>query len=193
MVKNNGWLSEYIAITRSVKQGCPVSALLIIICIEMLSRKINNELQRNGIKINTLIDTNSQSEFRTMQYADDIILILNDKLSLQRALDIIKQFSDSAGPKLNLEKSEIVGNGRFKKWNEICGIKVSEYTRCLGIYVGHNTEKCNQQNWDEKIKKLDIILKSWSKRHLTMFGKIIVVKCIISMYTLHTNFGLCLL
>ena len=117
----------------------------------MLSRKINNDLQINGININTLIDTNSQSEFRTMHYADDIILMLNDKLSLQRALDIIKQFSDSAGPKLNLEKSEIIGNGRFRKWNEICGINVSEYTRCLGIYVGHNTEKCNQQNWDEKI------------------------------------------
>ena len=142
----------------------------------MLSRKISNDLQINGIKINTLIDTNSQSEFRTMQYADDIILMLNDKLSLQRALDIIKQFSDSAGPKLNLEKSEIIGNGRFRKWNEICGIKFSEYTRCLGIYVGHNTEKCNQQNWDEKIKKLDTILRSWKKRHLTMFGKIIVLK-----------------
>ena len=81
-------------------------------------------------------------------------MTLSDKMSLQRALDIIKQFSDSAGPKVDLEKSEILGNGRFRKWNEICGIKVSEYTRCLGIYGGHNTEKCNQQNWDEKIKKI---------------------------------------
>ena len=32
------------------------------------------------------------------------MLMLSDKLSLQRALDIIKQFSVSAGPKLNLEK-----------------------------------------------------------------------------------------
>ena len=88
----------------------------------------------------------SQSEFLTMQYADDIILMVSDKMSFQRALDIIKQFSYSAGPKLNLEKSEVIGNGRFRKWNEICGIKFSEYTRCLGIYVGHNTDRCNQQN-----------------------------------------------
>ena len=151
-LKNNGWLSEYIAITRSVKQGCPVSTLLFIICIEIFSRKINNDLRINGIKINTLIDTNSQFEFRTMQYADDIILMLNDKLSFQRALDIIKQFSDSAGPKLNLEKSEIIGNGRFRRWNEMCGIKVSEYTRCLEYMVAITLKNVTNKIGMKKLK-----------------------------------------
>ena len=37
LIKNNGWLTEHISVTRSVKQGCPVSALLFIVAIEMLS------------------------------------------------------------------------------------------------------------------------------------------------------------
>ena len=59
-VKNNGWLTEYINVSRSVKQGCPVSALLFILCIEMLSRKISLNDSIKGTKPSSLVGTNQR-------------------------------------------------------------------------------------------------------------------------------------
>ena len=39
-IKNNGHISEPLELSRSIRQGCPVSALLFIICTELLAVKI---------------------------------------------------------------------------------------------------------------------------------------------------------
>ena len=39
-IKNNGYLSNDISLFRGVRQGCPVSALLFILCMEILSNSI---------------------------------------------------------------------------------------------------------------------------------------------------------
>ena len=39
---------------------------------------------------------------------------------------------------------------------------------CLGIWVGNDAEICEQHNWT----KLD----NWSKRKMTYFGKIVILK-----------------
>ena len=70
---------------RSVKQGCPVSALLFILCIEMLSEKIKMDTNIKGIKLNSLLQTENIVEYRTIQYADDVVLIMKDEESLDNA------------------------------------------------------------------------------------------------------------
>ena len=39
-IKNNGYISDQIDIKRGVKQGCPISSLLFIMCVEVLAIKI---------------------------------------------------------------------------------------------------------------------------------------------------------
>ena len=62
----------------------------------------------------SLLDCDSNIEFKTLQYADDIILLTKDDESLKFALQDINNFSKQAGIRLNLEKSEIIGLGRYK-------------------------------------------------------------------------------
>ena len=64
-VKNNGWLTEYINVSKFIKQRCPVSALLLILCIEMLSRKISMNNSIKGIKPSSLVGTRDKSEIKT--------------------------------------------------------------------------------------------------------------------------------
>ena len=43
--------------------------------------------------------------------------------------------------------------------------------RCLGIFVGHDKEKNEKLNWLDKIDKIRQLILSWSKRDLSIYGK----------------------
>ena len=48
-IKNNGWLTDYIELQRSLRQGYSVSALLFILVMEILAIKIKNDNSITGI------------------------------------------------------------------------------------------------------------------------------------------------
>ena len=49
--KSNGFLSDQIHISRGVRQGCPVSALLFIQCIEILGIKVRQHRSLHGFDL----------------------------------------------------------------------------------------------------------------------------------------------
>ena len=51
--------------------------------------------------------------------------------------------------------------------------------RCLGIYVGLNKKEVNQRNWNDTISKMENTLSNWRSRHLSIIGKITVLKSLI--------------
>ena len=59
-VKNNGYLSEEFNIYCGVRQGCPVSALLFILCMEVLSCYLRQNMNIRGLDI----DGNELSKLR---------------------------------------------------------------------------------------------------------------------------------
>ena len=171
-IKNNGWLSDTFTISRGVRQGCPVSALLFIIAVEVLALNLKNDISVQGIKITTnLID----KEIKLMQYADDTVLLLNDHNSINNAILNVREFSKVSGLILNVDKSEAISIRRNVPVIDN-GIKWVESAKCLGIYVGHNKDLNMHMNWERKIDGLRTILETWKKRDLSIFGKINVIK-----------------
>ena len=70
----NGTFTEEFKIFRSVRQGCPLSMLIYVICLEPLINKINNNISIKGIKI-----LNCKNEVKSIQHAYDItVIIIND-------------------------------------------------------------------------------------------------------------------
>ena len=176
MIKNNGWISSAIDISRGVRQGCPISALLFIIAVELLADKIRVNNKICGINLGNVCNTAIATEVKLLQYADDMIVMGTNEDSINEVFREVEKFTGVAGPKLNIHKSEILLTGIFKSSNTFGNCAVKTVINCLGIYIGHDNDLRNQKNWHEKLDKIQSVLNQWKRRNLTMLGKITVMK-----------------
>ena len=172
-VKNNGWISGKIHMKQGIRQGCPVSALLFILTVEILASQIRSNENIKGIKVN-----DSQTQNVISQFADDATLLLSDTESIPHAIETINRFGRVSGLNLNMDKCVGIWLGPYKGNHDVLyGITFTqEAVRCLGIWMGHNKEQCYQLNWQSKLDKITQILESWEKRKLTVIGKILIIK-----------------
>jgi hypothetical protein len=178
-IKNNGHISDQFKITRGIKQGCPLSSLLFIIVVEILSLRIKQNNQIKGYKI---VIGEQRRELKISQYADDSTLLLHDEHQIIESLNEIQKITDVAGPKLNIKKTvgHSLGKSRQLALGECHGIKITTgQVKCLGIYVGSCIEECEHSNWHNKIEYIKELLHKWKNRNLTIFGKITLIKTLI--------------
>ena len=175
IIKNNGYLSSKINITCGIRQGCPVSALLFILIIEILSHKISIDTSIHGVVAKV---GQKHHEFKSFQYADDISIFLHSDSDLQKVLKLVSKFTEVAGPKLNMSKTECIWLGQHKEKQQNCnvaGIKwPTEPVRCIGIYIGHDKRECDNLNWDKKFENMKKQLALWQNR-----GKVMVIKSLL--------------
>ena len=86
-------------LSSGTRQGCPLSPLLFNIVIEVLATAIRQEKEIKGIQFR-------RDEVKLSLFADDIILYIeNPKVSTQKLLERINEFSKVAGYKINIQKS----------------------------------------------------------------------------------------
>ena len=171
-VKNNGWLSDNYTMTRGIRQGCSLSALLFVIVVEVLASMIRQNENIKGVLING-------NEHKIIQYADDATICVRHPDSIRETLYTINEFSRYAGLKLNLSKTKGIWLGNLKELGYRQFEEISwtgNPVKCLGIYIGHNKEKCSLLNWDKKLDIIKQTLERWECRKLTLFGKVRVIK-----------------
>ena len=172
-IKNNGYISDTFTLHRGIRQGCPVSALLFIIAVEVLGLRIRQCKDIDGFV------SDASASIKLTQYADDCLLFLRNKHELCTSLSILNNFGSVSGLTLNIGKCEGLWIGSAKNRQDNCtlfGINWPETIKYLGIYIGHNKETLNKKNWSEKIPEIESCLDSWSRRDLSLFGKIAVIK-----------------
>ena len=98
----NGTFTEEFKIFRSVRQGCPLSMLLYVICLDPLIFKSNNNNSIKGLKI-----PNCKKQVKSIQHADDITDIIINDYSSFKALEVEnKKYSEASGSKINPEKKK---------------------------------------------------------------------------------------
>ena len=153
--KNNGWLLKNCEMSRGIRQGCPISALLYLFVADILAIKINSNNNIKGISIN-------KNEIKSIQHADDLTIASNDEASIKHALDTIHEFYEFAGSKIEISKTECILLGNLKNmYNELYGIKITnKAVKCLGIYIGHDKEECYAKNWMKIYHNIENIFES---------------------------------
>ena len=170
-VSNNGHSSSFFTITRGIRQGCPISALLFILVVEIMAIHIRGNNNIRGI-------STEDGSITITQLADDTTLFLEDIESLKEVLDFMSTFHQSSGLKLNKGKSEAMWIGSKAD----CMLKPlglrwpSTPIKCLGIYCHSDLERATGDNFVERVKKLKNVLNMWSQRKISLKGKVAVIR-----------------
>ena len=174
-VEQNGYLSEKNLISRGCRQGDPISPYLFVICAEVLSHVIRECDEVKGIKI-------GDTEIKLSQYADDTTLFLKgDKHSLEVVMDILRWFNRLSGLGINREKNKVIRIGALRdrrmSWEGKFGLEWTHSFVVLGIhYDVNNLSETTDTNLYLKINDIKKLIRTWSSRALTPYGKVTIVK-----------------
>lgn len=181
-VKCNGHLTPFFNVERSVRQGCPLSAMLYVLAVEPLAMSLikHNEIQ--GIPI-------PKSEITSLayQHADDTTVTVSNKLSIGKVFDVFDKFCQVSGSKINMKKSEIFVIGTQITNKDIRDVKISSETlEILGVHLGTNSESVDMLNWKQKIGKMKTIINLWKRRKLTLIGRATVISSLLTSRVWYT-------
>ena len=155
-----------------MRQGCPLSALLYAICAEPLATLIKRDQGVTGIGLpyGGVCVIN--------QYADDTTFTVRDGGSVRRVLELVEQYGQASGAKINKDKSEIMYVGEVER--EEVGLRVEErYIKVLGVHLGVASKEARDVTWTGVINKIRTVCASWRGRKLKLKGKVIIVNSLL--------------
>ncbi len=176
---NNGHSSEWFKPSRGLRQGCPLSPYLFVICAEIFADLIRDNKNIKGIKIN-------DKEIKLSQYADDTnIFSLFEANSLNNIIAIFDYIHRNTGLKVNYDKTSIYRIGSLKhseatlytqkhfKW-------VNHPITVLGVEITNEKNELLELNYDSVFNSIEKIAQLWTNRDLSLAGKIITANTLMS-------------
>ena len=176
-IANNGHFTGNIPIKRWNKQGCPLSALDFLLVVETVSLKLkqNNEIKPINIDgINKLLS----------QYADDLWTATKfDRKSFDAQIGVFEQFRKFTGLAINYNKTEVHRVGALAKteaeiYSRYPLIWSDGPVRVLGLNITCNIAEIAQINYTASLHKIHSIYEHWSRRSMSLVGKVLVANVI---------------
>jgi exonuclease III len=175
-VSNNGFISESFPLKRGIRQGCPISAFIFILCAELLAIRIKESNNIVGLDI-------GQFNYKILQFADDTALIVKDVDSLQACMNVLTDFYKSSGLRLNKKKTIVVtlGNGNNDETinQALQNINLNicnDSFRYLGIWFDKDENTMEFKNFRHRLENMRNLLQIWLQRDLSLKGKVTVLK-----------------
>ena len=176
-ILQNGHMSDYFCLQRGCRQGDPISPYIFILCAEILSHMIRKDTNIRGIVI-------KNKEFKLSQYADDTQIFLDgEEISLRKTLQNLHLFYRMSGLKINVDKTRAIWIGSMAKSNKkLCKEFKLDWDqgpiKILGVTFTPEIYNLWDHNSKDLLKKVESTLLNWSKRKITLLGKITVIKSI---------------
>ena len=102
-------MEQWLKIVKGVHQGCIVSPCLFNLYAEYIMRNAGLDEAQAGIKI-------AGRNINNLRYADETIHMPESKEELKNLLMKVKEESEKAGLKLNIQKTKIMASGPINSW-----------------------------------------------------------------------------
>ena len=152
-----------------MRQGCAISPLLFVLCLEPLACRIRSEKSIIGLSLPGKTECVKQTIF-----ADDYTGILTTNLGMTSFMNIVQLFCKASGSSLNLIKSNGFFVGKWKSRSDHpFGISWPDAIKLLGVKYGHNLHM--DDIWHPVLTKFIKVLNFWRMRRLTLKQKSIVL------------------
>jgi hypothetical protein len=178
----NGHIAPSITQGRGLRQGDPLSPLLFNIALEPLLQTIRNRSDLQGISSLTA------AKIVLMAYADDVLLLLNNKLEWRRIQVILQLYEAASNGRVNYNKTTafpltLQPDQDLKtallsdsvQWHD------SESPDPL-IYLGYPVPICQahiNKYLDDLLSKIQRSINIHSQRTLSVLGKAVIVNSLI--------------
>ena len=164
-MKINGYLTSKLKMTRGVRQGCPLSALLFIIALEPLIEGLRSH---NWFTHDT--------ERRAVAYADDINIFVHEK-DLETLFERLKIFCEGTQFEVNQDKSTVL------KRPSTSTQRVSFRAKVLGVHLSFN-EESEIENKSKVRKILEDGAKFFNK-YMSLYARALIMKTFLLPKLLH--------
>ena len=162
---------DWFKIGKGIHEGCILSPCLFNLYAEYIMQNAGLDEAQAGIKI-------ARRNISNLRYADDTTLMAKSEEDLKSTLMKVKQESEKAGLKLNIQKMKIMASGLITSW-QLGGETMETVTDF--IFLGSKITA--DGDCSHKIKRylllgrkamtnLDSILKS---RNITLLTKVCIV------------------
>ena len=180
----NGYLSSPIYISRGLHQGSPLSPILFLLVAQVFTNRLENRPDIKGIEI-------SGVNILLSLFADDTDIFLEASLEcLEAVIAELIEFGVHSGCKCNVEKTKCIPLGKAKNNAEliskICAKNygpefIQNTFTALGITFSNQKSVADimKVNYEAKITKAKSWVKVWSRRDLTLMGKVTIIKSLI--------------
>lgn len=160
----NGHLSQEFQISRSVRQGDPLSMALFVIYLQPLLDAIARKFPSAVIKA----------------YADDISMFLEDERALVEVVDLFEDFGIVSGAILNKRKTKAIMIGNVNLTAETEWLNIDNFVNILGVQFGENLKQAQKHNWQNVLNGLRSRLWCHHPRKLNLIQKTILMNTYIT-------------
>ena len=178
----NGHLSDTIYIGRGLHQGSPLSPVLFLLAAQVFTKNIEKNPAIEGIVVDKVPLLQSL-------FADDTDLFLKaDEECVRAVFRELDNFGRYSGCLFNIDKTHCIPLGRSRSNTSLITNLRQSYGQgfvpddgtfsALGLsFNGYNINEISEINYSTKIEKVRNLIKIWNRRHLTIYGRLTLIKC----------------
>ena len=177
-ILNGGYTTNWFSLEKGLRQGCPLSAYLFLLCVEPLANKIRRNRNIQGLQTGS-------TEHKLSLFADDCTCLAANKESLDELVSELEIFTNYSGLQLNYDKCLLYPLRGTATEGTKFTVEENNF-KLLGITLGRNKEVNNTRNIDVKHTHMDYTLTRWSQRQLSLIGKILITKSHAMSKMVHT-------
>ena len=182
----NGPPTDFFVPSRGLRQGDPLSPLLFLLVMEVLSKMLEAassvglifgfEVGRSGSGLSSIKVSN-------LLFADDTIVFCdNDCEQIVNLRCILIWFQAVSGLRVNLAKSAILPVGQVDNILHLTGLlgcKIDSFpTSYLGLPLGAKFKE--NAIWDPVISRVEKRLSGWKSSYLSKGGRLTLIKSVLS-------------